>query len=70
MLEVLRKVFDAIISAIAYFTSRSAATKEAERIEKATDDAQNKVATMSDAAVRDELRKYARDEEGGASETR
>lgn len=61
-LDALRSVFKAISDVIAYFTGRSAAEKEAEKRQKAADDAQNKVATMSDDTVRDELRKYAREE--------
>lgn len=60
MLDVLRKVFDAILSVIGYFTSRSTAAKEAEQREEKARVAQESVNSMSDDAVRDELRKYAR----------
>lgn len=64
-LDALRSVFKAITDVIAYFTGRSAATKEAEQREEKARAAQEQVSSMSDAAIRDELRKYARTEEGG-----
>lgn len=65
MSDVLRKIFDAIMSAIEYFASRSTAKKEAEQREEKARAAREKVGSMSDTTVRDELREYARTEEGG-----